>query len=98
MFGLLKLLAYGLLGYAIYEPGVENPEQFADEAMAVAANVLRTLCGSDWAPDEVLLPRHPPADPGAYWRAFRAPVRFDQETAVAIHIGGKAKLPSEYDG
>jgi AraC-like DNA-binding protein len=85
--GAPTLSAYGdvaTLGYAIYEPGVENPEQFADEAMAVAANVLRTLCGSDWAPDEVLLPRHPPADPGAYWRAFRAPVRFDQETAALV--------------
>jgi AraC-like DNA-binding protein len=72
------------LGYAIYEPGVESPEQIADEAMAVAANIVRTLCGSDWVPDEVLLPRHQPADVGAYWRVFQAPVRFDQEIAALV--------------
>jgi AraC-like DNA-binding protein len=73
-----------VLGYAIYEPGVESPEQISDCAMAVATNVLRTLCGANWVPDEVLLPRHPPADPGPYRRVFRAPVRFDQETAALV--------------
>ena len=85
--GAPTLSAYGdvvTLGYAIYEPGVESPEQIADCAMAVATNVLRTLCGPDWVPDEVLLPRHPPADLGPYRRVFRAPVRFDQETAALV--------------
>lgn len=72
------------LGYAIYEQGVGSPEQISDATMAVATNIIRTLCGSDWVPDEVLLPRHPPADPGAYRRFFRAPVRFDQETAALV--------------
>ncbi|ANY81237.1 hypothetical protein BB934_25980 [Microvirga ossetica] len=72
------------LGYAIYEPGVESPEQIADGAMAVVTNVMRTLCGSGWVPDEVLLPRHRPVDLGAYWRVFRTPVRFDQETAALV--------------
>ncbi|ANY82025.1 hypothetical protein BB934_24005 [Microvirga ossetica] len=72
------------LGYAVYEPGVESPEQIADCAMAVAANIMRTLCGPDWVPDEVLLPRHPSVDLGAYWRVFQAPVRFDQETAAVV--------------
>ncbi|GEO16319.1 AraC family transcriptional regulator [Microvirga aerophila] len=81
------LLAYGdvvALGYAIYEQGVRSPEQITDTVMAVATNVLRTLCGPNWVPDEVLLPRHQPADLGAYRRFFRAPVRFDQETAVLV--------------
>ncbi|WP_162419768.1 AraC family transcriptional regulator [Microvirga brassicacearum] len=72
------------LGYAIYEQGVESPEQISDEVIAVATSIMRTLCGPDWAPDEVLLPRHPPADLGAYRRFFRAPVRFDQETAALV--------------
>ncbi|MGF9764685.1 AraC family transcriptional regulator [Microvirga sp. 0TCS3.31] len=72
------------LGYAIYEPGVGSPEQISDAAMAVATNIMRTLCGSDWVPDEVRLPRHLPADAGPYRRAFRAPVRFDQETAALV--------------
>jgi AraC-like DNA-binding protein len=72
------------LGYAIYEQEVEGPEQVSDAAMAVATNIVRRLCGSDWVPDEVLLPRHRPADPGPYRRFFRAPVRFDQETAALV--------------
>jgi AraC-like DNA-binding protein len=35
-------------------------------------------------PDEVLLPRQPLADSGPYRRFFRAPVRFDQETAALV--------------
>ena len=72
------------LGYAIYEQGVESPEQISDAAMAVATNVLRALCGPDWVPEEVLLPRRLPADPGPYRRFFKAPVRFDQETAALV--------------
>jgi AraC-like DNA-binding protein len=85
--GVPTLSAYGdvaVLGYAIYEPGVESPEQISDGAMAVAATIMRTLCGPDWVPDEVLLPRHPSADPGAYWRVFQAPVRYDRETAALV--------------
>lgn len=72
------------MGYAIYEQGIGSPEQISDAAMAVATNIMRTLCGPDWVPDEVLLPRHPPADPGPYRRFFRAPVRFDHETAALV--------------
>jgi AraC-like DNA-binding protein len=73
-----------VLGYAIYEPGVESPEQISDCAMAMAANIMRMLCGIDWGPDEVLLPRQPLADSGPYRRFFRGPVRFDQETAALV--------------
>jgi len=81
------LSAYGdvmTFGYTSYEPGVESPEQISDKVMAVAAKILRTLCGPDWVPDEVLLPRHRPADHGPYRRFFRAPVRFDQEAPALV--------------
>jgi AraC-like DNA-binding protein len=73
-----------VLGHAIYEPGVESPEQISDCAMAMATNIMRLLCGPDWLPDEVLLPRQPLADSGPYRRFLRAPVRFDQETAALV--------------
>ena len=44
----------------------------------------RTLCGSDWSPAEVLLPRAAPADQAPYRRHFRAPVRFNQESAILV--------------
>ncbi len=73
-----------MLGYAVYQPGVESPDQISDAAMAIAVNIMRALCGGDWELDEVLLPRHAPADPEPYRRFFRAPVRFDQETAALV--------------
>ncbi|WP_262265774.1 AraC family transcriptional regulator [Microvirga yunnanensis] len=73
-----------MLGFAIYQPEVEGAEQILDGAMAVGMNMMRALCGSDWVPDEVLLPRRAPADPAPYRRFFRAPVRFDQEVAALV--------------
>lgn len=73
-----------MLGYVIYQPGVESPEQISDGALAVGMNIMRALCGPDWVPDEVLLPRDPPADQRPYRYFFQAPVRFNQETATLV--------------
>ena len=71
-----------LFTFAIYQPGVAIAEQIADGSIAVAVNALRSLCGSDWNPTEVLLPGADPADQEPYRRHFRAPVRFNQEVAA----------------
>ncbi|WP_262298290.1 AraC family transcriptional regulator [Microvirga sesbaniae] len=73
-----------VLTYAVYQPQMESAEQVTDAALAVAVNVLRTLCGSDWHPIEVLVPRAAPAATEPYRRHFLAPVRFDQETATLV--------------
>ena len=73
-----------VLGYAIYEPDVEGSEQITDGAIAVATNIMRTLCGRDWVPDEVLLPRKLPADPHPYRRFFQGPVHFAREVAALV--------------
>jgi AraC-like DNA-binding protein len=72
------------LGYAIHTPGVESADQIADGAMATALNIMRTLCGSEWAPTEVLLPRRPPPDLAPFTRFFQAPVRFEAGTAALV--------------
>jgi AraC-like DNA-binding protein len=73
-----------MLGYAIYQPDIESTDQISDGAIAVALNIMRALCGADWVPDEVLLPRRAPDDLQPYRYFFRAPVRFDQETATLV--------------
>jgi AraC-like DNA-binding protein len=73
-----------ILSYAIYEPRVESAEQISDGAIATAANIMQALCGPDWVPAEVLLPRQPPGDLEPFRRLFRAPVRFDQEMAALV--------------
>jgi len=56
----------------------------AEGGLATSVQVLRDLCGADWAPSEVLIPRRAPANPEPYRACFRAPVRFDQETAALV--------------
>jgi AraC-like DNA-binding protein len=73
-----------LLTYAAYQPETASAEQIIEAAMAVTVNALRTLCGTGWCPTEVLLPRAVPAQTESYRRLFRAPVRFNQESATLV--------------
>jgi AraC-like DNA-binding protein len=73
-----------LFTFSVYQPEAESAEQIADGALAVTVNALRTLGGSEWNPIEVFLPRAPPADSEPYRRHFRAPIRFNQESATII--------------
>jgi AraC-like DNA-binding protein len=72
------------LSCAIPDPGMAGANQVADGAIATALNIMRALCGPEWAPAEVLLPRPPPPDLRPFERLFRAPVRFDAGTAALI--------------
>ncbi len=73
-----------LFTFSVYQPEAESADQISDGALAVAVNALRALRGADWNPTEVLLPRAAPADQEPYRRHFRAPVRFNQETATIV--------------
>lgn len=73
-----------LFTFSVYQPEAESADQISDGAIAVAVNALRTLCGQEWNPAEVLLPRASPTDPELYRRHFRAPVRFNQESASIV--------------
>lgn len=63
------------LGYAIVTE-VEGADEAYDMAMMVGCNLMRSLCGADWNPSEVLLQRQRPAYALPWQRCFRAPVRF----------------------
>jgi AraC-like DNA-binding protein len=82
-----------LLTYATYQAEGRSVEQILDAALGVTANILRTLCGSDWRPGEVLVPRAAPADQALYRHHFRAPVRFNQESATIVFPAGDLDLP-----
>jgi len=76
-----------LLGYAIHEPDVTAAGQIYDLSIAVACNILRSLCGGDWRPSEVQLSRQAPRDPAPWKRFFQAPLRFDAaQSAVAFPV------------
>ena len=63
-----------LLTFATYQAESRSGTQILDAALGVTVNILRTLCGSGWRPEEVLLPRAAPADQALYRHHFRAPV------------------------
>jgi AraC-like DNA-binding protein len=69
------------LSYGLYVPGLRNLDQIYDFCVVVMRNVLRQLCGADWKPDAVLLPRRRPADVRPYREFFAAPLRFDSVQA-----------------
>ncbi len=72
------------LSYSIYQRGVVAADHIADGALAIACNILRSLCGPDWLPIEVLLPRSKPADVVPFRRVLQAPIRFDSEQAAVL--------------
>lgn len=65
------------LCYDVHTPGISNLDQIYDIAAAVGFNALKELCGPDWRPDAVLLPRARPSDIGPYRRLFGAPLKFN---------------------
>jgi AraC-like DNA-binding protein len=73
-----------VLSYAPYGPEAESAAIHSERALATMTGVLRALCGFDWAPDEVLLPRSKPRETNPYDRFFQAPIRFDQEMAALV--------------
>ncbi|KAB1071201.1 AraC family transcriptional regulator ligand-binding domain-containing protein [Methylobacterium planeticum] len=49
-----------VLSYAPYEPEAEGGGLHSERALATVTNLLRALCGADWTPLEVLMPRSAP--------------------------------------
>jgi AraC-like DNA-binding protein len=82
--GLLIRDDTALFTFSVYQAKVESVEQILDGSIAVSVNAMRALCGSEWSPSEVLLPRAAPADLEPYRRHFRAPVRFNEEVAALV--------------
>ena len=73
-----------MLGYAIYQRGVEGANLIYDGAIAIALNTMRTLCGPTWLPTEVLFSHRRPSDIGPYRDLFRVPLRFDMEQTALV--------------
>ena len=73
------------LGYDVDARGGEGRDLIEDAAMAIACNIMRSLCGADWAPAEVRLAHRKPRDARPFSRFFRCPLRFDAiETGFAF--------------
>jgi len=77
-----------VLSFVPYEPMGKGAGYVCEGGLATAVRAVRELCYADWAPTEVLIPRREPADAGPYRRFFRAPIRFNEETAAVVFPAG----------
>jgi len=75
---------WATLGYAIYQRGMPGSAQAYDVAIAIAFNIMRTLCGANWLPSEVQFARAKPRDAGPYRQFFRSPLRFDADRTAIV--------------
>jgi len=77
-----------VLSFAPYESMGKGAGYICEGGLATAVRMVRELCVPGWAPTEVLIPRREPADTGPYRAFFRAPVRFNEETAAVVFPAG----------
>ena len=72
------------LGYLVHQPGAEATDQIYDLSAAICCNLMREICGPNWHPLQVLLPRRPLVDIAPYKEFFRAPVRFNADEMAVV--------------
>jgi AraC-like DNA-binding protein len=82
-----------LLGYTVYQPGIEGTRHIYDLAMAIALNIMKGLCGRDWRPAEVLFSHSQPTDLKPFRHCFRCPLRFDSERTALVFPKGCLSRP-----
>ena len=73
-----------VLEYQIYQPRARGNDQVGEGAVAVAFNIMRDLCGTDWEPVEARFAHRKPEDVKPFRRFFQAPLRFDAEQYAVV--------------
>lgn len=72
------------LSYVIHHPNTVGTAQILDASIAIACSIMRSLCGTQWTPSEVLLSRQRPRMEGPYRSFFRAPISFEATHSALI--------------
>ena len=82
-----------VLGYDVLEPELLGAEQIVFGALAIAANLLREICGVGFALREVSFAYRAPSDTSAFVVHFAAPVRFDADRNAVVFDATFLKHP-----
>ncbi len=75
---------FAVLGYEVLEPDLVGAEQIVFGALAIAANLLREICGVGFALREVNFAYRAPSDTSAFASHFAAPVRFNADRNAVV--------------
>ena len=88
--------AMAFLGYEILGPDVPGADQVTFGALAIAANILRELCGAGFRLQEVTVAYRAPTQTSLFRSFFHAPVRFGADrSALAFEARWlAARIPS----
>ena len=79
------------LGYALFDTAVPGADQIYDVAIAIGVALMRQLCGPQWNPRKVLLPRHRPRDVRPYEEVLGCSPDFAADRAVLIFPAGNLR-------
>ena len=87
---------YCRFSYRVLQPGAAAVEQIYDLFAAQTYQLMRALCGDQWAATEVQLPRRKPRDVLPYTRFLRTAILFDSVTCSVLfpHHLLDCELPS----
>ncbi len=79
------------IGYALLDPTGPGADQINDGALAIGMGLMRRLCGPEWKPTAVLLPRCQPRDVRPYENVFACTPEFAVERAALIFPAGNLR-------
>jgi AraC-like DNA-binding protein len=71
-----------VLAYIVDHPNAPGADQLNDGSIATIVKIMRGLCGADWRPSLILLPRRQPRDLAPYAEFFMADIAFGSDFAV----------------
>jgi AraC-like DNA-binding protein len=70
--------------YTINAAARQSSEQIYDLCVGAMNNIMRQLCGPEWRPDTIMLPRKRPRDIQPYLTILRAPLQFEALHAAIV--------------
>lgn len=76
--------ASAVLSYEVYAPRTVAVDQIGDGAVSFMFNLLRSLCGPDWAPTEARFAHRQPPNVAPFRRILGATLRFDAEQYALV--------------
>ena len=79
------------IGYLLFDATGPGAEQIYDGATAIGMGLMRRLCGPNWKPTAVLLPRRQPRDVRPYEEVFGCMPEFAAERAVLTFPAGNLR-------
>jgi len=85
--------SYVILGYTLFDAEIGSLDQTMACAIAIATNILRSLLGSPWCPDQVLFAFSRPRHVRLYQRFFGTVPRFNTDQTGIIFRSHLLRAP-----